>query len=297
MVEAEAILSEAVDAYRAALGDRLIAAYALGSLAHGGFSTLVSDVDLGLMLADPVQSQDGDAIEAIAETQKSTGSALAERLSVFWGTPATLRGEGEGGRFPSLDRLDLIENGRLLAGVDARTGLARPTADELLIDGAEFALEFLAGLRSRSPSTATRLGSMRPATQEAIEEIRDPSLLLARGVRRVTKLVLFPVRFMFTAATGRVGTNNEAVGWYLASADMPAKSLVRDALAWRAAAPEDRSAETALLREQLVQLYLRYIDDHIDRLAAVDEPELVRGFERWRDRLTPSGQFLMGDRH
>jgi hypothetical protein len=60
MVEAEAILSEAVDAYRAALGDRLIAAYALGSLAQGGFSALVSDVDLGLMLADPVQSQDGE---------------------------------------------------------------------------------------------------------------------------------------------------------------------------------------------------------------------------------------------
>jgi hypothetical protein len=102
----------------------------------------------------------------------------------------------------------------------------------------------------------------------------------------VTKLVLFPVRFMFTAATGRVGINDEAVSWYLAAAEVPAKSLVRAALVWRAAAPEDRSAATALLREQLVPLYLRYIDDHIDRLAAADEPELVRGFEQWRDRLT-----------
>jgi hypothetical protein len=33
---------------------RLIAGYALGSLAHGGFSPLVSDVDLGLILEDPV---------------------------------------------------------------------------------------------------------------------------------------------------------------------------------------------------------------------------------------------------
>ena len=286
MVEPEAIFTEAVDAYRAALGDRLVAAYALGSLAHGGFSALVSDVDLGLILADPVQWQDGDTIEAIAETQKSAGSVLAERLSVFWGTPATLRGECEGGRFPPLDRLDLIENGRLLAGVEARSGLARPTADELLINGAEFALEFLAGVRGGSTSTAARLGSMHPATQGAIEEIRVPSLLLAHGVRRVTKLVLFPVRFMFTAATGRVGTNDEAVGWYLAAVDARSKSLVRDALAWRAAAPEDRSAATRLLREQLVPLYLRYIDDYIDRLAAAGEPELVRGFEQWRDRLT-----------
>src|SRR5690242_13693082 len=175
MVEAEGILLGAVDAYRAALGDRLVSAYALGSLAHGGFSALVSDVDLGLILADPVQSQDGDTIEAIAETQKSSGSVLAARLSVFWGTPATLRGEGAGGRFPPLDRLDLIESGRLLAGVDARTGLARPTADELLINGAEFALDFLAAVGSGSSSTTARLGSMHPATQGAIEEIRDPS--------------------------------------------------------------------------------------------------------------------------
>lgn len=184
MVEAEAILSEAVGAYRAAFGERLVAAYALGSVAHGGFSALVSDVDLGLILADPLGSQDGETVEAIAETQKQTGSASAERLSVFWGTPATLHGAGHGGRFPPLDRLDLIENGRPLAGVDARSGLARPTAQELLITGAQFALDFLAGLRSRSPSTTARLGSMRPATQETIEEIRDPALLLSHGVRR-----------------------------------------------------------------------------------------------------------------
>ena len=107
----------------------------------------------------------------------------------------------------------------------------------------------------------------------------------------MTKLVLFPVRFMCTAATGRVGTNDEAVGWYLAAADLPAKPLVRVALAWRASAPEDRSAAIALLREHLVPLYLRYIDDHIDRLAAADEPELVHAFEQWRNRLTRAAGF------
>src|SRR5690242_9058383 len=50
-----------VDAVRVAgerLGARLLAAYALGSLAHGGFSPLVSDVDLALVLADPIQASD-----------------------------------------------------------------------------------------------------------------------------------------------------------------------------------------------------------------------------------------------
>ncbi len=41
--------------YRKVLGPRLVAAYALGSLAHGGFSPLVSDVDLGLVLTDPIE--------------------------------------------------------------------------------------------------------------------------------------------------------------------------------------------------------------------------------------------------
>jgi hypothetical protein len=48
----EVVLARAVSAYRDALGSRLIAGYALGSLAHGGFSPLVSDVDLGLILPD-----------------------------------------------------------------------------------------------------------------------------------------------------------------------------------------------------------------------------------------------------
>jgi hypothetical protein len=42
VVDGETVLAEAAAAHRAVLGDRLLAAYALGSLAHGGFSELVS---------------------------------------------------------------------------------------------------------------------------------------------------------------------------------------------------------------------------------------------------------------
>jgi hypothetical protein len=295
MDEADSILALAVDAYGAALGERLVAAYALGSLAHGGFSALVSDIDLGLILADPVNPSDGDLIHAIAEAQKRAGSALAQRLSVFWGTPSTLRGQDEGGRFPPLDRLDLIEHGRLLAGIDARRGLPRPTAQELLVTGAEFALDFLAGVRRDATPVAAGLGSMRPGDQEAIQEIRNPDLLLARGVRRVTKLVLFPVRFMFTAATGEVGTNHDAVAWYLTLDDASAKPLVDAALTWRSKEPGQNAAAGGLLRQQLRSLYLEYIDDHIDRLVGAGEPKLAHGFERWRERLAaPPGAGLIG---
>jgi hypothetical protein len=124
--EGEAVLARAVSAYQAALGSRLIAGYALGSLAHGGFSPLVSDVDLGLILQDPLRAKDRMTIRKVARSLRTGGSALHERLSVFWGTPSTLRGQGRGGRFPPLDRLDLLDYGRLLTGRDARSGVARP---------------------------------------------------------------------------------------------------------------------------------------------------------------------------
>lgn len=285
MNEAEAVLGEAADAYGAALGDRLVAAYALGSLAHGGFSPLVSDIDLGLIIADPVRSGDAGTIQAIAEAEKGKGSELSERLSVFWGTPATLRGDREGGRFPALDRLDLLENGRLLSGTEARVDLPHPSPSELLTTGADFALEFLAGVRARGRSAAEGLGSMRPAGEDAVEEIRSPEVLLARGVRRLTKLVLFPTRFLFTAATGRVGTNEDAVAHHLANGEAPGTTLVAAALAWRTAPPTDDVAAAALLREQMVPLYLHYIDDHITRLDTLGEVELAHGFEEWRERL------------
>jgi predicted nucleotidyltransferase len=283
-MSAETVLAEASEAYRAALGDRLVATYALGSLAHGGFSPLVSDIDVGLIIADPVRSDDAETIRAVADAEKAKGSALAERLSVFWGTPSTLRGEREGGRFPPLDRLDLLENGRLLAGADVRSGLSRPSASELLISGAEFALDYLAGVRGPGSPASADLGSLRPAGTEAVDEIRFPEVLLSRGVRRLTKLVLFPVRLLFTAETGRVGTNEAAVTWYLADTEAPSTRLAAAALDWRTTPPTDDEA-AALLREQMVPLYLHYIDDHITRLGSRGQVELVTAFEEWRGRL------------
>src|SRR5262245_43506982 len=55
-----ASLAEATEAFRAVLGEHLLAAYALGSFAHGGFSGLVSDVDLGLLLTNPSSPEDAE---------------------------------------------------------------------------------------------------------------------------------------------------------------------------------------------------------------------------------------------
>lgn len=155
-----------------------------------------------MIVEDPLQPDDLDRIQAVADREKPRGSALQSRLSVFWGTPSTLRGDVVGGRFPALDRLDLLESGRLLTGSDAaRTNLPRPSCQELIVTGAEFALDYLAGIRSETCAQGASLGSIRLAGEGAVEEIRTPKVLAGRGVRRVTKVVLFPVRFLYTAAT------------------------------------------------------------------------------------------------
>jgi len=279
----EAVLAQALAAFQTALGPRLIAAYALGSLAHGGFSPQVSDVDLGLVLDDPFRVKDRFTIRGVAGAVRVGGSPLHERLSVFWGTPSTLRGTVSGGRFPPLDRLDLLEYGRLLAGADARDAVARPGRRELLVAGAQFALGALGGdldIAGRVKGLVMR----DKRGDDPVQEIRTPALLASRGPRRVTKVVLFPVRFLFTAATGRVGTNALAAEHYLASPDAPARSLVAAAVAWRAAPPAEEEA-SALLGRELLPLYLHYIDDHVARLEDAGAPRLAGRFRRWRSRL------------
>jgi hypothetical protein len=281
--QGEAVLAQALAAYQTALGSRLVAAYALGSLAHGGFSPLVSDVDMGLVLADPPRLKDRVTLRSVGNAARTGGSELHQRLSVFWGTPGTLQGRSRGGRFPPLDRLDLVEHGRLLVGTDVRDGIARPVQAELLVAGAEFALGYLGG----DPGLAGHLGRLAARGRrggDPVTEFRTPAVLLARGNRRVTKVVLFPVRCLYTAATGQVGTNAAAVEHYLAGGTVPAAELVSAALAWRREPPANDAA-VALLVQELLPLYVHYIDDHVERLEAAGSQRLAGRFRRWRARL------------
>jgi hypothetical protein len=281
----EVVLSDAVAAFVRALGNRLIAAFALGSLAHGGFSELVSDVDIGLVLTGESGASDAQTIESVTAGLRVRGTELHKRLSVFWATLSTLQDGTEGGRFPPLDRLDLIECGRLLAGDDPRKGMLRPSRSDLFVAGAEFALDFLAGEKeARAPGSA-RLGSMSPGDDSVTHQLRNPATLVAQGPRRLTKLVLFPVRFLFTAETGQVGTNARAVKHYLADSDAPAKELIEAAMGWRLVAPQSADDAVRLLRKGLIPLYCYFIEDHRQRLASMGRKDLAERYEQWQARL------------
>lgn len=263
----EDVLADTVRLGRQAMGSRLLAAYALGSLAHGGFSPLVSDVDVALVLADSVLLSDHELLLGVAERVRSIGSPLHRRVSIFWGTRASLEGRTDGGRFPPLDRLCLLEHGRLLAGKDVRDGLPYPGRPELVVTGAQFALDALA--------------------EDVVAYAGRLDLLITAGVRWMTKIVLFPVRFLFTAETGREGTNDAAAQHYLAQPQAPGAALVAAALDWRTNAPPREHAIT-MLADGYIPLYGHYLVDHIQRLEAYGEPNLAQAFHNWRSHFLDS---------
>lgn len=264
---AENLLVAVVEGARHALGRRLTAAYALGSLAHGGFSAHVSDIDVGLVLGDLSDGRDAEAVAGLMSSIAASKKPFADRLSVFWGSLSTLSGASSGGRFPPLDRLDLIRFGRLLAGRDVRGELPSPTQKELVLAGAEFALS-------------------RLATDEVTAKLKNPKALASSDPRTLTKLVLYPVRFLLTARTGEVGRNEAAVDHFVSHAEGPATNLARMAIEWRHVPPDpaDKDAVEAIT-SGLMPLYHEFLLDHEHRLREYGRADLAEAFSKWQQRL------------
>jgi hypothetical protein len=241
------------------LDGRLAAAFAIGSLAHGGFAPLVSDVDVALVV-DRADAATAAAVDAIRQdtVQRYAGTphhTLAERLSLFWSDWESLADGSEAGRFPATDRLDLLDSGILLYGADRRSGCARPDADALLLDSAAFAAK-------------------RFAEPDYVHALKHPAGLAEQGVRTVTKTVLFPVRLLYTAATGLLGRNDDAARWY-ADPPQPSSGLVTAAGRWRSGGIDDTAAAADLLQRELLPLYLHCLDRLREHTARSSRPDLA----------------------
>jgi hypothetical protein len=264
----EYVLAHAAHLAQLGWGNRLVAAYALGSLAHGGFSTHVSDVDLGLVIEDPLEDSDITILDGILSELRADAIPLAERLSVFWGSLATMSGIGAGGRFPPLDLLDLKQSGRLLAGRDIRSRVRTPALRELIVSGAAFALRVL-------------------STTQTMAYLRNPTELVNAGARKLTKLVLYPVRFLYTAQTGQVGVNHKAVEHFSAVTTGMSAVLARSALEWRKTPPDPGDGAIAeALRKGLLPLYRVFLEDYERRLRGYGELDLAQAYSEWRQQLT-----------
>jgi hypothetical protein len=256
-----AVLEAAVAAATALFGPRLIAAYALGSLSHGGFTPLVSDVDLALLLDRP-DPADASAVDQLTSQVRATGLPLAGRLSVFWDPE---------GRLPAADRLDLLRSGVLLAGTDRRDRLVEPSLDELIRGGAEFAVDVLG----------------RP---DRLAEITDARATADAGPRTASKVALFPVRFLYTSRAGRIGPVAPAIEHYLARAGIgPRRDLVAAAAGWRTGwDPGEPDRAAGLLAAGLVPLYDEFVEEYATRLGPGPLADALR---RWSPKRTaaPAG--------
>ncbi|MFF2554215.1 hypothetical protein ACFVUS_24665 [Nocardia sp. NPDC058058] len=244
---------------RREFGANLAACYAIGSLAHGGFAPLVSDVDLAIVLNDATAVDLWEGVARVVDgVEAEVDDLLAQRLSIFWSDwSGVRRGAAPGHRLPAIDRLDLLQSGRLLHGSDYRGPAVVPGRDELLTNSVEFALAKI--------------------DRTYCAELHDPARLITEGVRVVTKRVLFPVRFLYTLDTSRIGRNEDAIDWYRGRHHR----LVRAAGQWRYGGL-DATAE-ALLSDELIGLYIEFVDAYSGVVA--DRADLAQQLAVLRRRL------------
>ncbi len=264
------ILQSAVDLAQHILGERLEAVYAIGSLGHGGFVEAVSDVDIAVIV-DRLSPGDRDIGERMVAGAEAQRMPLAERLSVFWSDWRQLEGGTYGsGRFPAPDRVDLLASGRLLVGRDQRSRIATPSTEELLLDAATFA-------------TTRLLGG------DLLRKLRNPEEVLGEGARATTKLVLFPVRFLYTAECGRVGSNEDAADWYLGDRVRPGREVVAAAARWRRHGIPAAGHAPQLTTAALAGVYREFCRGYAVRLAPLNCPGTIESLHTFDADLTTAG--------
>lgn len=250
-VTAEQVVADTVEAAKAVFGAEIEAIYTLGSLAHGGFAPLVSDIDIAIVLSE-TGTETAPRIFAVQNLVVSKGSnPLSDRLSIFWGDWRAVRiGEGEHFRLGPVDRLDLLDCGHLLQGDDLREPSVRPTPEDLIVMSADMILgKFTAGY---------------------LEGLSDSATLVASGPRALTKAVLFPVRFLYTLATGCIGLNDGSARWY-ADEELPGATLALKALEWRHEGVDDAEAAVQMLDVQLPILHAECLTEYAKNLEALGE--------------------------
>lgn len=248
---ADQVVADTVEAAKTVFGAKIEALYTLGSLAHGGFAPLVSDVDVAVILG----STGPDTANRIASVkslvvEKAT-NPLSERLSVFWADWRAVRtGEGDHFRLGPVDRLDLLDSGRLLLGSDLRGPSVRPSQEDLVLMSSDLIL--------------TKF------TEGYLEQLRDTEALVAGGPRPVTKAILFPVRFMYTLRTGRIGLNDDSARWYAAEG-LPGSALGLKALEWRNDGISDIELGVQMVDADLATLHAECFAEYAKDLDGLGE--------------------------
>jgi hypothetical protein len=210
--------------YRAQLGERLIGAYLIGSLAHGGFSHRYSDIDVALVTEDSLDTATLTTLRALAAQQDA---ALSQKLSVFWADR-----HFSTGRLQPLDRADYLDHAIAITERE-RVRSARPTLDEIraYLKGAPFANW------TENTDRFAKMDVLAPGDHKAF-----------------IRALLYPARLVFSWTTGRMASNDEAVAFTCEHRPPGMNTdILTQALAYRQAGadPDALFPGRAVLRDQV----------------------------------------------
>jgi hypothetical protein len=204
---------------------------------------------------------------------------LARRLSLFWASAEGLRTGIVPGRFPLIDRTDLVAQGICLFGPDQRAEVRLPAGqqlrEQLLVECTRFMLDYL-------------------ATPQRCALLQHPEQLLQLGCREVSKTVLYPLRLLSTTVSSKCASNDEAVVQALDCSDAE-RELANAALRWRSTGQlvVDASAQ-AQLAAGLLPLYRRLIATYRSALTAMGLHALVQELDDWYSALAPDQAKITG---
>ncbi len=259
--QAHTVLEKLTEISQEVLGNRFISCYALGSLAHGGFSSKVSDIDFCVILKDPIDnSSDADLIDQVNNKIKATNLPMVDRVSIFWSSVKELQSPSGHGRMPALDKLDFLLNAKLLSGKDIRDSeIPQPTQQDLDISSALFIVDVLFGERFRL-------------------FIIDPvkNIIKKRNAKWLTKIILFPARLLFTLETGRIGENKLAAEYYADNYQQNIAKWVIKAYQWRTKQPDFSQIKADDLIEAINFLYDQMIVSYAQRISNYGESVLAQ---------------------
>ena len=175
--------SDLAQAWHEHLGPRLLGAYLVGSLAHGGFNRRYSDIDMALIADGGLNDDDLGATRAAAV---ALSPGLAPKLSIFWADRKFTVG-----RFPPLDRADLIDHAVAFVEAEAVRPNRPPLAEiRAYLGGGPF------DAWANSAKAFAALDSLGPHNHK-------PYL----------RAHLYPARFVYSWTTAKIASNDTAVAF------------------------------------------------------------------------------------